>query len=152
VINRTDNASIGLSYIDVDFFKDINDKHGHQVGDNYLIQIAERLSGIIQRKNSDLVARVGGDEFVIIFTNPTERYIKDTLNYIYCNLTEKYHFGDVSINNPSISIGAVLYRSQNQREVFKEELVRVADLMMYAHKKSKSNSERQRYELGILNR
>lgn len=55
---------VGLLYMDLDKFKPINDQHGHDVGDAVLVKVAQRLESVL--RESDTLARVGGDEFVII--------------------------------------------------------------------------------------
>ncbi|TXH90135.1 MAG: diguanylate cyclase [Rhodoferax sp.] len=55
---------VGLLYLDLDKFKPINDQHGHDVGDTVLVKVALRLGAVL--RESDTLARVGGDEFVII--------------------------------------------------------------------------------------
>jgi diguanylate cyclase (GGDEF)-like protein len=57
-------SAIGLLFIDVDSFKAINDRHGHRVGDQVLVAAAQRLANAARA--SDTVARIGGDEFVIL--------------------------------------------------------------------------------------
>lgn len=62
-----DKHKVGLMFIDIDGFKGINDNHGHDVGDALLCEIANSLSELV--RDADTVARVGGDEFVIILEN-----------------------------------------------------------------------------------
>ncbi len=57
-------ARVGVAYIDVDQFKQVNDRHGHKIGDLYLQQIAGRLGRSV--RGSDLLARIGGDEFLLV--------------------------------------------------------------------------------------
>ena len=61
---RRNHTLFAVLYIDLDGFKMINDRYGHDVGDNVLKQVAKRL--IVNVRNSDTVARIGGDEFAII--------------------------------------------------------------------------------------
>ncbi len=60
-----------IMFIDLDFFKDVNDSLGHQVGDKLLYQVAERLKRHIRQK--DTLARVGGDEFVLLIQSLPNR-------------------------------------------------------------------------------
>jgi diguanylate cyclase (GGDEF)-like protein/PAS domain S-box-containing protein len=61
---------VGLCYLDLDGFKMVNDSLGHEVGDNLLVIVAERLAKCVARWNH-LVARTGGDEFVVLVRNPS---------------------------------------------------------------------------------
>ncbi|MDJ1185572.1 diguanylate cyclase domain-containing protein [Roseofilum casamattae] len=67
-LSKISQKSIALLFLDLDGFKQVNDVHGHQVGDRLLVEISERLRGITEKYLSipNLVFRLGGDEFVIL--------------------------------------------------------------------------------------
>jgi diguanylate cyclase (GGDEF)-like protein len=69
-----------LAYFDLDRFKLINDLYGHAAGDNVLKQVAERMAGVLAP--TDLLARVGGDEFVIVFADAAMEACASTCNTI----------------------------------------------------------------------
>ncbi|MFD1830677.1 putative bifunctional diguanylate cyclase/phosphodiesterase [Streptomyces desertarenae] len=65
-------SRIGLCYLDVDGFKTVNDSLGHAVGDRLLVSVAERLQGCVTSQRH-MVARIGGDEFVALVSDPVSR-------------------------------------------------------------------------------
>jgi diguanylate cyclase (GGDEF)-like protein len=68
---RRSGSSVALLLVDLDGFKSVNDRHGHAVGDKVLIALAQRFLGIV--RESDNVARFGGDEFVIVLQDLEQR-------------------------------------------------------------------------------
>jgi len=131
-----------LMFIDLDNFKTLNDTLGHDIGDLLLQQVAERLSSCV--RESDTVARQGGDEFVVMLQDLSEQpleaakqaeitgnKIRTTLNHPYQLATHNY------ISTPSI--GATLF-SGHERTV--DELLKNADIAMYQAKTSGRNALR----------
>ncbi|NYS34654.1 GGDEF domain-containing protein, partial [Streptococcus danieliae] len=68
---RRAGTGLALAYLDIDYFKKINDTYGHGIGDLVLIEFAKRLKACVRA--SDTVARLAGDEFVIIFEQLTDQ-------------------------------------------------------------------------------
>jgi diguanylate cyclase (GGDEF)-like protein len=118
-----------LIYIDLDQFKQVNDFHGHRVGDLFLQQVAERFSEKL--RSMDTLARVGGDEFIalipVVRGRPEVEEIAQRL--VHCFDTP-FRIDDYSIRG-SASIGIAIYPEDG---LTKDELKRVADSLMYAHK------------------
>ena len=71
LIDSNETKRIYIVFIDIDSFKKINDTLGHNIGDNYLIYVAEMLKETINKE--DFLARIGGDEFAIIITRNISR-------------------------------------------------------------------------------
>lgn len=74
--SRKYHQQLAVLYLDMDRFKQINDNLGHDAGDQLLIEVANRLKGLL--KDKDIIARLGGDEFVITLANikhPREPYL-----------------------------------------------------------------------------
>ena len=120
-----------LLYLDLDRFKEINDIHGHSVGDVVLTQAAERISGEI--RESDTVARLGGDEFVVVMPHVhSERQLRLTANRLLECLSESF---SVRGHNHfvSASIGIVMFPDDGDSV---ETLLKNADVAMYRAKEA----------------
>ncbi len=118
-----------LLYVDLDRFKLINDTHGHSFGDNVLKEVADRISDCIRK--SDMVARIGGDEFVILLENTFKNLdISQVINNISTALHETINIDQISINI-SGSIGYATYPMNGNNS---DELLSHADFKMYKNK------------------
>ncbi len=124
------NLSLGLMFIDLDRFKEVNDTYGHHVGDRLLIEIASRISECV--RDSDTVARLGGDEFTVILTQQTDILnIERVGRIILQNVSEPILIGDIKLKS-SCSIGVAI-APQDSADM--QELVNFADEAMYSAKK-----------------
>ncbi|QYF92779.1 EAL domain-containing protein [Massilia sp. PAMC28688] len=125
---------IAVLYIDLDGFKEVNDRFGHQAGDKVLQEAARRISG--QVRVSDTVARLGGDEFTVILTEVGKvSYIDALVQDILRALAQPFEI-DGHQANISGSIGVALFPDDGSGP---EDLIRNADQAMFAAKKSGRN-------------
>lgn len=128
-----------LLFIDLDKFKALNDSLGHEVGDQLLQQVAQRLIACV--RESDTVSRLSGDEFVIILQNlDGEATVTATETEfigakVLASLNQPYQLSSHSYNIYP-SIGAVLFDG-SYRDV--NELLKQADIAMYQAKKAGGN-------------
>lgn len=100
---------LGLLIIDIDKFKEINDKLGHLFGDAVLIDVSAKLNKLFQPV--DILGRIGGDEFVVVIRNaPSVAYIEDMAKQI-SNLFHDIYIGEDSDFELTCSIGISLYPS-----------------------------------------
>lgn len=130
-------SSIALLFIDLDEFKQVNDRYGHAAGDDILKIATRRLSSIT--RESDLLVRLGGDEFAILITNlPCKKDPSILAQRLIAALSDPITFGDNAIQ-VGASVGIAIY----PRDVANaEELVAAADKAMYLAKQSGKNQYR----------
>ena len=131
-----DRSYGAILLIDLDGFKAVNDTYGHLAGDHLLVEISERLKSIT--RDSDLISRIGGDEFVILinkFDNDAKAAEEKSFTFSQKIIDEMvkpiaYNEDELHVN---ASIGIRIYDSV---QIGCESLLREADTAMYASKKN----------------
>jgi len=126
--NSDDNATGALLYIDLNDFKQINDKCGHEVGDQILTIAAERLQTSL--RTHDIIGRPGGDEFVALVSNVTPEFAETLAARLTKRLEEPYIVGAETLPCAA-SIGLALYPEHASTLT---GLLRAADEAMYRAK------------------
>ena len=131
---QRDNSSLVLMFLDLDYFKEVNDTLGHDLGDILLIEAAQRIRACV--RETDIVSRFGGDEFVLLLTNihldeeidKVSRKIINTLNQVFYLKDKEAHI--------SASIGVTIC-PQDGNDVI--TLLKNADRAMYLAKNAGRN-------------
>lgn len=124
---------ISVLIIDVDYFKQVNDAYGHQAGDEVLKAVANKLSQLISR-STDLLARFGGEEFVVILPNTTIEGAAHVAEIIRSAMEELCFEGVADNLTIKVSIG--VYGAVPTIESNHEHWVRYADEALYQAKES----------------
>lgn len=131
-LSRRSGRGASLAYVDLDNFKAINDTHGHKVGDQALIQAADVLRGAFRA--SDLVARMGGDEFAVLAPNSS-----DAPEVMAQRVRDAFaHYNEATLDPYELVVSVGAARTDGGAFVPLEELVSDADVAMYEEKRRKS--------------
>ena len=131
---RRHQATLALLFLDINDFKSINDTHGHAAGDRVLCVVARRLEGCL--RETDTVARMGGDEFTVLLTNiQSEDAVSSKVEQILKVMAEPLgaEFGEIRM--PSCSIGVACYPADGEDA---DRLLSHADGEMYRIKRDRS--------------
>jgi diguanylate cyclase (GGDEF)-like protein/PAS domain S-box-containing protein len=132
-VAHRENRKMFLMSADLDFLKFINDMAGHHKGDTALINVAKMLKQTF--RESDIIARIGGDEFVVLGSDTPETNFEILSERLRQNLKT---YND-KVNEPfgelSLSYGFTVYDPKNHRSI--EDLLSEADKLMYQHKREK---------------
>jgi diguanylate cyclase (GGDEF)-like protein len=128
-----DDATGALLFIDLNAFKQINDRYGHEVGDQLLITAAERLRKGL--RSCDIIGRPGGDEFVALVPDVRALVAEKLAIRLTRSLEQEYRIGNRKLNCPS-SIGFALYPDHANTLT---GLLRAADAAMYRAKARSRN-------------
>lgn len=143
-VARRDKNRLALMFIDLDKFKPINDTLGHDVGDLILKEAAQRIQSCL--RESDTVARIGGDEFVVLL--PTIETAQDALGVaekIRASLNQPFRHANHSLSISS-STGIAIYPEHSSDD---KQLFKMADIAMY-HAKTSGRDNVKIYRADML--
>jgi diguanylate cyclase (GGDEF)-like protein len=127
----------GLVYIDLNEFKQVNDVHGHLVGDLYLQEVAQRMKR--QLRPGDMLARLGGDEFAVLVPEVRNRAEVEEIAQRLENCFQEPFVGDGYVLQGSASIGLALYPEDANSA---DSLLNTADAAMYVAKYTRPRKDR----------
>lgn len=137
---RACDAAALIAFVDLDGFKAINDTHGHDVGDQFLMALATRLRAIL--RTGDIAARVGGDEFVIIGAGPSQPELVAAARQafhdrVFLATVGEYRLGDILLDYAGASVG-VLDVMPGAHDA--AQALRQADALMYEVKRARRSA------------
>lgn len=136
-IAARDKESFALFLIDIDNFKTINDSLGHIHGDEYIKRFADKFRTLTRK--GDILSRIGGDEFTLITSKlKSKEHAKLLAHRLINGLHQSVAVGEGTISNSS-SLGIAIYPEDGKTS---QELLRKADIAMYAAKNSGKNTYR----------
>jgi len=122
---------VTLAFIDIDNFKNVNDTLGHSAGDLLLRKVATVLKASF--RSSDIIARFGGDEFVVLLPETEADHASALLEKLRLRLLGLPEFKDSSV---SASIGAIAYSNAPEQS---SDMIKRADTLMYTVKRTGKN-------------
>ena len=127
------NYEVGVLFLDLDSFKEVNDTYGHKTGDLLLKAITKRLRKIV--REDDIVARLGGDEFTVIVQNTSHEKLEKIANKIIIEIQQPINIENLELFI-TFSIGLSVYPEDGETT---ELLLKYADTAMYRAKDEGKN-------------
>lgn len=138
-LQRDDRGPVSVLFLDIDGFKDVNDSLGHDAGDDLLRQIAHRLAGVTRA--GDTVGRLGGDEFVVLCRDCDTTGAETLADRCRGSIDRPFDLGGRLVRL-GVSIGIATAAESGPARLRSTDLVRDADLAMYAAKAAGRNRVR----------
>ena len=134
--SRTDGRPLAVAIIDIDFFKVVNDTHGHAAGDQVLRELAVRLKKSIRA--SDLAARLGGEEFIVVMSD-TDMETAQAITARLCRDVEAEPFAASLIDGGLAVTASIGVAVIDHRDKTPDDLVHRADVALYEAKHNGRN-------------
>ncbi|MHB8789453.1 MAG: diguanylate cyclase [Desulfobulbaceae bacterium] len=133
---KRNKSEIGIFMLDLDYFKMVNDEHGHQAGDQILKEVVEIIRD--QIRESDLLVRFGGEEFLVILLEVQDSSSSETIAEKIRQAVEKHHFkvSDGLILNKTVSIGVANFPEDGDSI---SQVIKYADVALYQAKETGRN-------------
>ncbi len=134
---RRAGTQVAVGYIDLDGFKEVNDRHGHEAGDALLRELAARWSA--QQRASELIARLGGDEFVVVIEDIDPAQAAAQLGAVFSRIHDAGTAPVALAGGASAQVGLTLGVARYPLDATEpDRLLRVADASMYQLKQHKA--------------
>jgi diguanylate cyclase (GGDEF)-like protein len=130
--SRLSRKGFGVFIVDIDHFKQVNDKYGHDSGDLVLVQFAEKLKESV--RSDDVVSRFGGEEFIVVLKNIDETNAADIAKKLHDHIQAvTFTVTGSRTLNLTCSIGFLFYPSQeyNDQVITFEKMISIADRALY---------------------
>lgn len=142
---KRQNTTASLIYIDLDNFKFINDRFGHAEGDHALSAFTEQMSNTFRQ--TDLLARFGGDEFIALFSDTEKNTAIDIMNKFSDALS---HYSQQTNRGYELAFSYGVVQFDPEKHDGAEALINAGDALILQHKKqSKGNSVASRYSVHL---
>ena len=133
-ISRKHRWPMGVIFVDLDFFKRINDTYGHEAGDEVLIQVSQILLNCM--RDTDIVARYGGEEFTILLPGINQEGVEIACNRIVNSFhNQSIHLKNGNVVHVTVSAGGVVYQGEPYYKDW-SELISAADKAVYHAKEN----------------
>ncbi|MGB2985436.1 MAG: diguanylate cyclase [Phycisphaerae bacterium] len=138
LLTKAARYGIGFAvvYLDIDKFKAVNDNFGHEFGDLALTTVVSEITGVVPQH--DLIGRMGGDEFVVLLNDCSEKEATQIVKRIIANLAAKTVRKRNHSTQMTLSAGLLYVRPSNQEQPL-DAIVNAADKLMYVAKRAGGN-------------
>ena len=137
-LSKRNDRKFAIIYIDLDDFKEVNDSYGHEFGDEFLSGFCRKIQSFI--RESDLFARFGGDEFVLLLPETDEKGARLFLERFRKTLTREFELKGEKIEY-RFSAGIAIFPDDGEDDL--EKLINIADKRMYEDKRERKLRRRK---------